>query len=232
MKNSSFLHHVAIIPDGNRRWAKNNNLPTLQGHRKGFETAIQVGKKIRSLGIHTMTIWAFSTENWSRSKTEVSYLMKLYSKLIDDYLEDAIKDEVRIIHLGRKDRLPSSLLKKLSIVEEKTSHHTKHILNIALDYGGQDEITRAIHNSATNTYRLSTLTEKKFLDLLDTAGQPYPNPDIVIRTSGEVRTSGFMMYQAAYAEYIFLKKHFPDITDQDIDDTVEEYQKRQRRFGR
>jgi hypothetical protein len=114
------LNHLAIIPDGNRRWAKAHNLPTLEGHRRGFDVAVKISRYIRKLGIATLTLWAFSTENWDRSKEEIDYLMKLYHILIDKYAKDAIKDNVKVTHLGRKDRIPESLLKKITEIEEKT----------------------------------------------------------------------------------------------------------------
>ena len=236
MDKSIVPNHMAIIPDGNRRWAKANGLPTLEGHRRGFEAARKIVKYSRTVGIHTMTLWAFSTENWKRTKEEVGYLMRLYAEMTDNYLDEAISDEVKIVHLGRKDRIPPYLLKKIQKAEEKTKNYTKNILNIALDYGGRDEILRTItkiHNSIRQPAdKIQDLTMEEFENFLDTAGQPYPNPDLVIRTSGEHRTSGLMIWQAAYAEYIFLDKHFPDMDERDIDFAIEEFARRQRRFGK
>lgn len=223
-------NHIAIIPDGNRRWAKEHKLPTLEGHRLGFDLAIKLSKYIRKKGISTLTLWAFSTENWTRKKTEVSYLMRLYSIMIDKYLNDALSDNIRITHLGRKDRLPSSLLKKIQTIEEKTRHFKDYYLNIALDYGGQDEVVRAINKLIPNNQKL--ITENNFSDFLDTKDQKYPNVDLLIRTSGEIRTSGFMIWQAAYAEYYFTDKYFPDLSESDIDQALSEYARRQRRFGK
>jgi undecaprenyl diphosphate synthase len=225
-------NHVAIIPDGNRRWAKEHGLPSLEGHRRGFDVAIKIGKKIRSLGIHTMTMWAFSTENWNRSEKEVSYLMKMYETFIEKNLKEALKEKIKIIHLGRKDRISKKLLEKLQDSEEKTKNFENYILNIALDYGGRDEIIRAIKKLGESKTQISNLSEGNFENFLDTTNQPHPNPDLIIRSSGEQRTSGLMIWQAAYAEYVFLKKHFPDITDGDIEESIEEYSSRQRRFGK
>ncbi len=143
-KDTKVPDHIAIIPDGNRRWARARGLRTFQGHKKGFDRAVEVARTARSWGIHTVTLWGFSTENWDRSKKEINYLMKLYEKLIDDYLKEAKEEKVRIIHLGRKDRLPKVLLKKIIQAEEETKDMNKYIMNIALDYGGHDDITRAI----------------------------------------------------------------------------------------
>ncbi|MCS6956469.1 MAG: polyprenyl diphosphate synthase [Patescibacteria group bacterium] len=137
-------NHIAIIPDGNRRWAKEKKLPTSYGHKTGFENAFNLGKFIRKLGIKIITIWAFSTENWKRSKEEVNYLMNLYGKMTDQFLKDALKEKIRIIHLGRKDRLNHPLKKKIVEAEKKTKKFNRFYLCIALDYGGRDEILRAI----------------------------------------------------------------------------------------
>ena len=232
MQSFAIPNHIAIIPDGNRRWAKAHNLPTLAGHKKGFEVAVKIGRKIRSLGINTLTMWAFSTENWNRTPKEVSYLMKMYEIFVEKNLKEALKEKIRIIHIGRKDRIPKSLLEKLKKSEEKTKDFSDYVLNIAIDYGGRDEIVRSIKKISNFKFQISNLTEDNFSQFLDTANQPYPNPDLIIRTSGEQRTSGLMIWQAAYAEYIFLQKHFPDLKDEDIELAIEEYSARQRRFGK
>ncbi len=225
-------NHITIIPDGNRRWAREHGLPTLEGHRRGFEAARKIVRHTREIGIHTLSLWAFSTENWERTKKEVSYLMKLYAEMTDKFLKEAIEDGVRIVHLGRTDRIPNFLLKKVQNAQEKTAGYKKNILNIALDYGGRDEIIRAINRIGNLKLEIGNLTEENFPKFLDTAGQPYPNPDLIIRTSGEMRTSGFMIWQAAYAEYIFLDKYFPDIKPTDIDEAISKFSKRQRRLGK
>ncbi|OGH18353.1 MAG: di-trans,poly-cis-decaprenylcistransferase [Candidatus Levybacteria bacterium RIFCSPHIGHO2_01_FULL_40_15b] len=223
-------NHIAIIPDGNRRWAREHGLPTLEGHRRGFEAARKIVKYARDVGIHTLTLWAFSTENWTRTKEEVSYLMKLYAEMTDKFLDEAVKDEVRVIHLGRKDRIPEFLLKRIKNGEEKTRNFTRNILNIAFDYGGRDEILRAIGKIRNSN---SGIREEKDIEkYLDTADQPYPDPDLILRTSGEMRISGLMIWQAAYSELLFLNKHFPEMTTSDIDFAIEEYKRRQRRFGK
>ncbi len=215
--------HIAIIPDGNRRWARARNLDTLFGHKAGFDRAVELAKAARELGIHTLSLWAFSTENWDRSPREISYLMKLYERMIDQHLKDAHKDGVRIIHLGRKDRIPKALLKKIVAAEEETKQNTKHVLNICLDYGGQDEILRSIQQPTTQTQDLC--------NLLDTKGQPYPNVDLLIRTSGEQRTSGMLLWQCAYAEFYWETVHFPDFTPERLRVALLDYSRRRRRFG-
>ncbi len=218
-------NHVAIIPDGNRRWAKEKGLNTYEGHKRGFNGLIKIAKKARTLGIKVFTVWAFSTENWKRSKDEVNYLMKLYEIMLDKYLADALKDEVKIIHLGRKDRINKTLKNKIVNIEEKTKNFTQYYLCIGLDYGGRDEIVRAIKKS-------SNLSEDNFNQFLDTKDLPYPNPDLIIRTSGEQRLSGFMLWQSQYSELVFEKKYLPDYNDKDFENTIKEFSERQRRFGK
>ena len=136
--------HVAIILDGNRRWARERRLPTLEGHRRGLNAVIEISKKARQMGIKILTVWVFSTENWDRSKAEVSYIMKLGERAVANYLKEALKEQVRIIHIGRKDRIPNNLRDKLREAEEKTKKFSKYFFVIALDFGGRDDIIRAI----------------------------------------------------------------------------------------
>lgn len=235
-------NHIVIIPDGNRRWAKSKGLPSFEGHRKGFETANADIRKARELGIHTLTLWGFSTENWNRSKEEIDYLMKLFETNIENNLEEAKKSEARIYHLGRKDRLPKPLLEKIAKAEEETKNFEKHVLNIGLDYGGHDEILRAIKKAmedGTTAESLSEVTGKLkdkypyygFKKYLDTKDQPYPYPDLIIRTSGEQRLSGFMSWQMAYAELYFAEVHMPDFGPEELVKALEDYSSRNRRFG-
>jgi len=223
--------HIAIIPDGNRRWAKEKGLPTFEGHKKGFNQAIEIGKKARELGIKVLTLWAFSSENWKRTKEEISYLMDLYYQMIEINIQNALKEKIRIIHLGRKDRISNKLRLKIMEAEEKTKNFDKYYLAIALDYGGRDEIIRTINKINQSKTSIKNFSEEKINQFLDTKDLPYPFPDLVIRTSGEIRTSGFMIWQAAYSEWIFYPKYFPDFTLFDLEKCIEEYKKRKRRFG-
>lgn len=234
MVNNNILNHLAIIPDGNRRWAKERGLPTFYGHKKGFDQSINLSKKARELGIKILTFWAFSTENWKRTEEEINYLMNLYEQMIDKNLEIALKEKIRIIHLGRKDRIKKRLKEKIIFAEEKTKNFNKYYLTIALDYGGQDEIIRAINNLNSQNLNRKTfnLDENTFNQFLDTRNLPYPEPDLIIRTGGEMRTSGFMIWQAAYSEWIFYPKYFPDFTSDDLEKCINEYTKRERRFGK
>lgn len=224
-------NHIAIIPDGNRRWARARGLHTLQGHKKGFDNAVSLCRAARSMGVHTVTIWGFSTENWDRSQEEISYLMHLYERLVNQFLKEAEKEGVRLFHIGRKDRLPQGLLVKLKDAEEKTAKNKKHILNIALDYGGQDEILRAVQNIVRDNISHDQVTKETFEKYLDTYGQPYPYVDLIIRTSGEQRTSGLLLWQGAYAETYWETVHFPDFTNEKLWNAIQDFSRRRRRFG-
>lgn len=224
------LQHIAIIPDGNRRWAKQKGLPTIEGHRRGFEMIQKLAKYLRSIEVRILTVWAFSTENWTREKAEVDYLMGIYERWLDIDLKTALKEEIRIIHLGRKDRLNESLRKKLEEAEEKTKHFTKFYLGVALDYGGRDELLRATQKVLSS--RVEVQSEDDIKQFLDTKDFPHPEPDLIIRTSGEQRTSGFMSWQSAYSEYMFPPIHLPDFTVDELKKCIDEYHQRQRRFGK
>lgn len=228
-QSSNPPRHVAIIPDGNRRWAKGRGLPTFEGHRKGFTALEKIATYLRKQGVHTLTVWAFSTENWSRDTKEIAYLMEIYESWLRSNLKTALKDHIRIVHLGRKDRIPQSLRETLIEVEQKTQDFSTYYLAIALDYGGRDEILRAIQHVCASG--IESVTEDAFAKHLDTNHLPYPDPDLIIRTSGEQRTSGFLSWQSAYSEYIFLPKHLPDVSTDDIRACLDEYQRRQRRYG-
>ena len=246
---ASIPKHLAIIPDGNRRWAAARNESVTSGHRAGFEVAKQLSRFCRKIGIHTATFWAFSTENWRRTPMEVAALLALYEEWIADLLDEAIAEQVRVIHVGRlegvpdgsqeaaaaagfPEGLPESLREALINIEQKTRSYEKNVVNLAINYGGADEIKRAIERLC-DQLRLTGQhpSELDVQDFLDTANQPHPNPDIVWRTSGEMRSSGFLPLQSTYAEMVFTPKLFPDLRDQDVLDTVLEYSARIRRFG-
>ena len=230
-KGTKVPDHLAIIPDGNRRWARARGLHTFKGHKCGFDRAVELGRAARQMGIHTVTLWGFSTENWDRKKEEVNYLMKLYEKLVDDYLREADKDGVKIIHLGQKDRLPVSLLKKISYAEAKTAENSKYIANIGIDYGGQDDIIRAVKGMIKDGVRAEDVNKELFDKYVDTRSQPYPYVDLMIRTSGEQRTSGFLLWQSAYSEFYWENEHFPDFTPEKLKEAILDYSRRRRRFG-
>lgn len=246
---ASIPRHLAIIPDGNRRWASARNLSVADGHRAGFEVAKQLSRYCRKVGIHTATFWAFSTENWRRTPIEVAALLALYEEWIADLLPEAIEEQVRIIHVGRlegvpdgsqeaaaaagfADGLPDSLREALVDIEQRTRGFERNVVNLAINYGGADEVKRAIEKLVDQSRLTGQESgELDIQDFLDTANQPHPDPDIVWRTSGEIRSSGFLPLQSAYAELVFTPKLFPDLVDQDVLDTVLEYSARIRRFG-
>jgi undecaprenyl diphosphate synthase len=225
-------NHIAIIPDGNRRWARKRGLSVFEGHRRGFERGTEIVKKAREMNIKILTFWAFSTENWNRSKEEVNDLMKLYQIMIEKNLKQALKEKSRIIHLGRKDRIDGDLRKKIINAEEKTKNFNKYYFCLALDYGGRDEVVRAIKKISDAKNSKLNIDEETFNQFLDTKILPHPNVDLVIRTSGEQRSSGFMIWQTTYSEYIFYEKYFPDFSAEDLEKCIKEYQKRRRRFGK
>lgn len=230
-KGTLIPNHLAIIPDGNRRWARARGLHTLEGHKAGFKRAVQLGRAARALGIHTVTLWGFSTENWDRTEAEIGYLMKLYERLVDEYLKEARKEGVRIVHLGRKDRLPKPLLKKITKAESETLNNTKHVMNIAIDYGGHDDIIRATKKMIADGVRAEEVDKKMFEKYLDTHDQPYPYVDLLIRTSGEQRTSGLLLWQMDYAEMYWETDHLPDFTPEKLREAILDYSRRRRRYG-
>jgi len=225
MDTNKIPSHIALIADGNRRWAKERNLPAFEGHRKGFENIKALSKKAKQLGVHIITFWVFSTENWKRAEDEVGYLMNLAAKVIDSQIGDAIKEKTRIVHIGRKDRLPEVLRKKIEKAEEQTKEFSQYFFVIALDYGGHDEIERAVK-------KMKDVQTEKIDDYLDTHVLPYPNPDLIIRTSGEERLSGFMTWQSAYSEYCFSPLYFPDFGPDALEKVIQDYGQRKRRFGK
>lgn len=223
--------HIAMILDGNRRWARSRGLPPWEGHRAGYEAIRSVAKAARKMGIHTFTIWAFSTENWSRPKEEIDAILDLLRKGLVEFLKEAKKDKVRLVHLGRKDRFPEDVATLLTKVEKETAHFNKNILNLALDYGGRDEILRAVRAIVADKIPPEKIDENLFASYLDTKDQPYPYPDLFIRTSGEQRTSGYLPWQMAYAEYYFEEDHLPDFTPEKLKQAILDYSRRRRRFG-
>lgn len=224
--------HVAIIPDGNRRWARERNLPTFEGHRRGFEAAEKTIQVAWEMGIPHVTLWGFSTENWNRDTKEIAYLMELFSQGVDRHIKLAKKQSARFTHLGRKDRIPELLRNKLIQAEDETRHFKERYLSVALDYGGKDEIIRAITSIISDGVDLQKLDPSTFEKYLDTRNLPQPCPDLIIRTGGEQRMSGFMSWQSGYSEMMFVKKYLPDFSVEDFSQCIADYQNRQRRFGK
>ena len=221
--------HVVIIPDGNRRWAKKHDLAPIEGHKKGLETAMNVVRGSRSLGVKILTLWGFSTENWRRPNMEVGYLMRMYTQFFKKHLKELVDENVRFHWIGRRDRVPSALRNILEKVETATAKNSKYVLNICIDYGGHDELVRAIKKIIASGIKPSKVTEEVVSRNLETAG--IPDPDLLIRTSGEYRTSGIMPWQTTYTELYFAKMFFPDFSLGELKRAIGDYTRRQRRFG-
>jgi len=224
--------HLVVIPDGDRRWARAQGVKPQKGHKAGIENMVKMARTIRSWGIHTTTIWGLSTENWlDRPKAETEFLMRSIIHQIDIHLDEAMKEGVRFVHLGRKDRLPAKVVKKLGEAEDQTRSNKNYILNLALDYNGQDELVRAVREIVKDGVKASDIDTKLVDSYLDTSDQPYPYPDFIIRTSGEQRTSGVLAWQSQYAETYWERDNFPDFTGEKLKDAILDYSRRRRRFG-
>lgn len=221
--------HIIIIPDGNRRWAKAHGMKPIEGHEKGLETAMDVVKGSRNLGVKVLTLWGFSTENWQRPRTEVGYLMKIYPVFFRKHLKELIDEGVKFNWLGRRDRVPVILKKVLERVEKETAKNTSYILNICIDYGGRDEIVRTLRKLVAKGVKPSKIDETLVENSLETAG--LPDPDLLIRTSGERRTSGMMPWQTVYTELYFSKLYFPDFSLSELKRAISDFSRRQRRYG-
>ena len=226
--------HVAIIMDGNGRWAKKKLMNRVRGHEKGADTVRSIVTVCRKLGIQVLTLYAFSTENWERPRAEVSALMALLKKFVTGERQTLMDKDIRLGVIGQKDRLPEDVRRALEETMTSTRENTGMLLNLALSYGGREEMTRAVkaisHKIKTGTLALDDISEETVAGHLYTAD--IPDPDIVIRTSGEQRLSNFMLWQAGYAELFFTDTLWPDFTDQALMDIIRDYQKRDRRFGK
>jgi len=222
-------NHVVIIPDGNRRWAKKHGLAPIAGHKRGLDAALKVVKASRNLGIKVLTLWGFSTDNWRRPNREVGYLMRIYLQFFKKHMQELVREGVKFRWLGRRDRVPGGLRMILEKMENATAKNKKYILNIAIDYGGHEEMVNAFKKIIKSRIKPSQVSEKLIAQNLETAG--IPDPDLLIRTSGEMRTSGIMPWQTAYTELFFSKLMFPDFSVAELRRAINDYSARQRRFG-
>jgi len=231
-KDTTIPNHIAMILDGNRRWARARGLAPWEGHYHGFRAVEKLAYAARQLGVHTFTVWAFSTENWERPKEEVDAIMNLFRKALKEKEKEFHDDRVALVHLGRKDRLPLDIQKELIRIEADTAKYSKnHIFNLAVDYGGRDEIIRATQKAIESGMKASEINEKTYEKFLDTYNQLYPNPDLFIRTSGEQRTSGLLPWQMVYAEFYFNETHLPDFSPEKLKEAILDFSRRRRRFG-
>lgn len=223
-------YHLGIIIDGNRRWAKERGLSSFEGQKKGLDNVHKIGDWAKKKGVKILTLYAFSTENWKRTKQEVRYLMKLLSEAFS-------KKNVKKLHqkgtkvqvIGQRERLPKFLQKKIETAERITKNNKENILNLAISYGGRPEIIQAVKNIIKKRIPADKITEEVINKNLWTTG--LPDPDLIIRTGSEQRLSNFLTWQSVYSELYFTKKYWPDFTEKDLDMALLDFSLRQRRFG-
>jgi undecaprenyl diphosphate synthase len=221
--------HVAIIMDGNGRWAVRRGMPRILGHKRGGETVSNVVEQCRNLGIRVLTLYAFSDENWGRPRQEVSFLMDMLGSYLRSEIARMKANGIRFRTIGRTERLPKTAQKWVEKALADTAENTGMVLNLALSYGGRGEIVEAVRRLQTTGGVPGDLTEERFSSYLDTAG--LPDPDLIIRTSGEKRISNFLLWQSAYAELYFTDVLWPDFDEKELLTAFLDYQRRQRRFG-
>lgn len=225
--------HVAIIMDGNGRWAKKRNMPRIKGHYEGMQTVKKITKYASKLGVEYLTLYAFSTENWARPKEEVSYLMDLPEKMFSSFMPELMENNVKVEVIGVVEKLPENTRKAVNDAIEQTKNNTGLRLIFALNYGSKDEMLRAIKQITKdvqdNKYSIDEISEEHVSKNLFTSNTP--DPDLLIRTSGEQRISNFLLWQIAYSEFLFTKVAWPDFTEEEFYKALLEYQSRDRRFG-
>ena len=228
--NNNMPRHIEIIIDGNRRWAIANNLPSFMGHKIGIENIQNIIKYSLKLGIEIVTVYGFSTENWKRNKSEVEYLMELFESFAKSKLNEFNELGIKLNLIGEMEKLPKSLQSTLEEDIAATRNNTKMIVNLGLNYGGRDEIARAIRKILDLGLNPEDITEELINSNLDTAG--LPDPDLIIRTSGEQRLSNFLPWQSSYSELYFPKILWPDFDEEQLDIAIKIFQQRQRRLGK
>ena len=225
--------HIAIIMDGNRRWAKAQGKPASFGHKAGAKTLEKIVRYANKIGLEYITVYAFSTENWKRTEEEVKALMTLLQSYLDDYSKRADTENIRVKILGDISALTPGMQKSIYNCMERTKDNTGVTFNIALNYGGRDELVKAIKQIAQEVKEgkvdIQDISEEMVSNNLYTKGEP--DPDLLIRTSGELRLSNFLPWQLVYSEFLFIEKNWPDFTEEDLDNAIVEYEKRTRKFG-
>jgi undecaprenyl diphosphate synthase len=225
------VKHVALIMDGNRRWAKKKRLPVFAGHRKGYQVIEKIVERAQQHEIPYVTFWAFSTENWERNEKEVMYLMQLFRQVLKGNLvKRLIKKGGRIKVLGNLIAFPEDIREGIARVVEESKDNTAIQVNVALNYGGREEILQAVQQIVSERVKSTDITEELFSQYLYT--KDIPDPDLVIRTGGAVRLSGYLPWQSVYSELYFTDTFWPDFDEEEFDKALEEYEKRERRFGR
>lgn len=232
MNNS--LQHIAFIMDGNRRWAKQRGLPVMQGHKKGADVLVEVAQTAKDMGVKYMTVYAFSTENWQRSKEEVGHLMDLLREYLDTGFKKLQENNARILFIGERYMLAPDIVEKIEKIERETAENKAVTLCVALSYGGRQEIVAAAKRLAQKVQNGEIAIEKIDCDLfaqnLYTAG--IPDPDLMIRTGGELRVSNYLPWQLSYSEFYFSDTLWPDFNKDELTRIIEEYSKRERRYGK
>ena len=229
MPEAARPRHVAIIADGNRRWARERGLPVLAGHVQGIEAIRPIVRRARDLGVQTLSVYTFSTENWTRPGEEVSGLFGLIDGAVRQYTDELIEEGVRVRVIGRLHEAPSDVQRSIRAAEERTRDGARMTLNICFNYSGRAEIVDATRALVAAGADPNAIDEAHFAEHLYTAGQP--DVDLLIRTGGDRRTSNFLVWQAAYAELVFCDKFWPDFSEGDLDAALDEYERRDRRFG-
>lgn len=233
LEKENLPKHIAIIMDGNRRWAKAKGKPAGFGHKEGAKVLEKIVRYANKIGIEHITVYAFSTENWKRAKEEVSTLMALFQSYLDDYSKRADSENIKVKIIGNRKGLSAKMISSIEKCMERTKNNTGIVFNIALNYGGREELLNVTHKIAEDVKKgilqPEEITEKDIEKYLYTKGQP--DPDLLIRTSGEKRLSNFLPWQLSYSEFLFIDKNWPDFTEEDLNYAIEEYQKRTRKFG-
>ena len=233
MEENNIPTHVAIIMDGNRRWARKRNIDYRLGHKEGAKTLEKIVRYAKKAGIKYITVYAFSTENWKRTSEEVSALMLLLKTYLDDYGKRADTENIKVKVLGDITALTPGLQKSIKKCEERTKDNDGIYFSICINYGGRDEIVHAVKNIAQDVkdgkIEIDDINEELMNNYLYT--KEIPDPDLIIRTSGELRTSGFLTWQSVYSEYLFLDKYWPDFSKDDLLEAIQTYQNRNRKFG-
>ena len=221
--------HIAFICDGNRRWARSRGLPTLLGHKEGVEAIKRIVRRASEVGMENLTFFCFSTENFDRSKEEVDYLFNLFRELLT-LKENFLKHDYRFHHTGDRSMLPKDILDVIDNMTKETAHCKKGTVNLAFAYGGRNDIVNATKRIIEEKVKPEDITEESFKKYLTTGDMP--DVDLLVRTSGEKRISGFLLYNMPYAEFYFVEKHWPSFKETDLDDCIGEFQSRHRRFGK
>ena len=233
MQKENMPKHIAIIMDGNRRWAREKGLEAKLGHKEGAKTLEKIVRYANKIGLGYITVYAFSTENWKRTEDEVGALMLLLQNYLEDYSKRADTENIKVKVLGDISALSEKMQKSIHNCMDRTKNNTGVTFNIALNYGGRDEILKAVKKIAQdvkeNKIEIDEITEETISNSLYTQGQP--DPDLLIRTSGELRTSNFLPWQIVYSEFVFVEKNWPDFEEKDLDEAIKIYQKRNRKFG-